>query len=222
MILDNEGPQISFYWNTTDFQNGDVTERQGILYADLYDAQGIYHYDFSIGRDIVLNSNFSAFDNLILNERYEPALDDFRRGRIEIPVTDLTEGTYEFELKVWDMQNNPSTAYLWFVVGEDLFLAGVRNYPNPFNEETRITMTHVGEDGNFHVNMEVFDLMGRKVAVISENLISSGGGHLEPLLWDGRDNFGRQLPTGVYLYRLTLTDQQGKSRSVCQRMLISR
>jgi hypothetical protein len=222
MILDNEGPQISFYWNTTDFQNGDVTERQGTLYADLYDAQGIYHYDFSIGRDIVLNSNFSAFDNLILNERYEPALDDFRRGRIEIPVTDLTEGTYEFELKVWDMQNNPSTAYLWFVVGEDLFLAGVRNYPNPFSEETRITMTHVGEDGNFHVNMEVFDLMGRKVAVISENLISSGGGHLEPLLWDGRDNFGRQLPTGVYLYRLTLTDQQGKSRSVSQRMLISR
>lgn len=221
MMPDNEGPQISFYWNTPSFQNGDLVERQGNLIADLYDAQGIYHYDFSIGRDITLNSSLPAYDNLILNERYEPVLDDYRRGRIVIPVEDLDEGTYEFDLKVWDLHNNSSTAQLWFVVGEDLFLAGVRNYPNPFSEETYITMTHVGDDGEFHVNLEVFDLLGRCVTTISKNLTSTGG-NLEPLRWDGRDRYGQLLRTGLYLYRLTLTDEHGASRSVCQRMLISR
>lgn len=222
MLPDNEGPQISFYWNSPEFQNGDVADRQGTLYANLYDAQGIYHYDFSIGRDITLSSNLPAYDNLILNEQYEPAMDDFRRGRIVIPVTDLTEGSYEFVLKVWDMQNNPSTAKVWFTVGGDLFLAGVRNYPNPFNEETYITMTHVGDEGGFHVNMEVFDLMGRKLVSVSKDLSLTSDGQLEPLKWNGRDNAGNALPTGVYLYRLTLSDQQGKSRTVSQRMMISR
>lgn len=222
MQPDTEGPQISFYWETPTFQNGDLAEREGVLYADLYDAQGIYHYDFSLGRDIVLGSNFAAYDNLVLNDRFEPALDDFRRGRIAIPVSGLTTGTYEFDLKVWDTQNNSSTAHLWFVVGDDVFLAGVCNYPNPFTDETRITMTHVGKEGLFHAIVEVFDLMGRNVARLTKQVTSTGDGQLEPLAWDGRDQWGNLLPTGIYLYRLTLTDEDGFSRTVSQRLMISR
>lgn len=222
MPIDDEGPQISFYWNSPDFQNGDMVERQGTLIAELYDAQGIYHYDFSLGRDMVLNSNLAAYDNLILNNRYEPALNDFRRGRLSIPVSGLAEGIYEFDLKVWDMQNNSSTAHLWVVVGGDVFLAGVRNYPNPFSDETRITMTHVGSDGNFRVQVEVFDLMGRNVARLSKQVTSTGEGQLEPVIWNGRDLWGNPLPTGIYLYRLTLTGDDGYSRTVNQRMMISR
>lgn len=219
---DNEGPQISFYWNTPAFRNGDVTDREGVLYADLYDAQGIYHYDFRLGRDIVLGSSSPAYDNLVLNDCFEPALDDFRRGRIAIPVSGLTEGTYEFDLKVWDTQNNSSTAHLWLVVGGDVFLAGVSNYPNPFSEETRITMTHVGKEGSFNVVAEMFDLMGRNVARLTKQVASTGDGELEPLVWDGRDQWGNLLATGIYLYRLTLTDETGFSRTVSQRLMISR
>ena len=222
VLPDNEGPQIGFYWNSPSFQNGDVSERHGVLYADLYDAQGIYHYDFSLGRDITLRSNLSAYNNMILNEYYEPALDDFRRGRIAIPVEDLDAGTFEFDLKAWDMQSNSSTAHLWFVVEDDIFLSGVRNYPNPFREETRITISHVGSGERFHVNMEVFDVMGRNVARVSQDIFPVSDDQLEPLVWDGRDQFGNLLSTGIYLYRLTLTDEEGLSRTVSQRMIISR
>jgi len=220
-VADNEGPRIDFYWNTPNFVNGSSVERQGVLYADLYDAQGIYHYDYSLGRDIVMNSNFSAYNGLILNDSYEPVLNDFRRGRIVIPLTDLKPGTYEFVLKVWDTQDNSSEAKLWFVVGEDLFLSQVFNYPNPFSDETRITMKHFGEDGVFDVNIEIFDLMGRKVNQLSQR-VSSTNGVIEPLRWDGRDTYGNPLQTGVYLYRLTMTDETGYSRTVSQRMLIQR
>ena len=221
MIADDEGPKIDFYWNTPDFVNGQSVERQGVLYADLYDAQGIYHYDFSLGRDIVLNSNLMAYNHLVLNDRYEPTLNDFRRGRLSIPVSDLEPGTYEFQLKVWDMQNNPSEALLWFVVDDDLFLSQVRNFPNPFDGETHISLTHVGEDGNFDVNIEIFDIMGRPVQHLSKRVTSTNG-VIEPIRWDGCGYSGSPLRSGVYLYRLTLTDDTGFFRTVSQRMVISR
>ncbi len=220
-LADDEGPTIRFYWNTPEFESGQSVEREGVLCADLYDAQGIYHYDFSLGRDIMLSSNLSAYNRLVLNERYEPVPNDFRRGRVTIPVSDLEPGTYEFTLKVWDTQDNPSEASLWFVVDDDLFLSQVYNYPNPFSDATYITMTHLGEDGNFDVDVEVFDVMGRRVAQLSQR-VSATNGVIEPIRWDANNALGGALRSGVYLYRLTLTDESGFSRTVCQRMLIQR
>jgi hypothetical protein len=221
-VADNQGPNIDFYWNTPDFENGEHVDRQGgMLYADLYDAQGIYHYDYSLGRDIVMSSNLQAYNSLVLNDRFEPALNDFRRGRITIPVADLEPGTYEFKLKAWDTQNNASEAMLWFVVDDDLFLSQVYNYPNPFADETRITLTHVGEDGDFDVNIEIFDIMGRKVQELQKR-VSSTNGVIEPIVWNGCNSGGSPLLSGIYIYRLTLTDGNGFFRTVCQRLVISR
>ena len=221
-VADDHGPNIDFYWNTPAFENGEHVDRQGgVLYADLYDAQGIYHYDYSLGRDIIMSSNLQAYNSLVLNDRFEPALNDFRRGRITIPVAELEPGTYEFKLKVWDTQNNASEAELWFIVDEDLFLSQVYNYPNPFADETRITLTHVGEDADFDVNIEIYDIMGRKVQELQKR-VSSTNGVIEPIVWNGCNANGSPLLSGVYIYRLTLTDGNGFFRTVCQRMVISR
>ncbi len=220
-IADDQGPNIDFYWNTPDFVDGEHVERQGVLYADLYDAQGIYHYDYSLGRDIMLTSNLMGYNNLVLNAYYEPALNDFRRGRLVVPVTDLTPGTYMFNLKVWDTQDNASEASLWFVVDDDMFLSQVRNYPNPFSDETRITLTHTGEDGDFDVNIEIFDIMGRQVQQLQKR-VSAEGGVIEPIIWNGCGFSGSPLLSGIYIYRLTLTDETGCFRTVCQRMVIMR
>ena len=221
MVPDDEGPKITFYWNNPEFENGQSVERMGVLYADLYDAQGIYHYGYSLGRDIIMNSNLASCNHLVLNDRYEPSLNDFRRGRIALPLSDLEPGTYEFTIKVWDTQDNASEASLWFVVDDDIFLSQVRNYPNPFNEETRITMTHFGEDGIFDVNIDIFDIMGRSVQHLYKK-VSATNGIIEPIIWNGCDYSGNSLCSGVYIYRLTLTDEKGFFRTVSQRMVIQR
>lgn len=221
-VADDHGPNIDFYWNTPEFENGDHVDRHGgMLYADLYDAQGIYHYDYSLGRDIVMSSNLQSYNSLVLNDRFEPALNDFRRGRIAIPVGELAPGTYEFRLKAWDTQNNASEAMLWFIVDEDLFLSQVYNYPNPFADETRIALTHDGEDADFDVNIEIYDIMGRKVQELQKR-VSSTNGVIEPIVWNGCNSNGSPLLSGVYIYRLTLTDGNGFFRTVSQRMIISR
>ena len=220
-VADDQGPNISFYWNTPDFVDGEHVDRQGVLYADLYDTQGIYHYNYSLGRDIVMSSNHANFNSLVLNDIYEPVLNDFRRGRITLPVSDLVPGTYEFTLKVWDTQDNASEASLWFVVDDDVFLSEVRNYPNPFSDETYFTLKHTGDDGNFDVNIEIYDIMGRKVQQLQKR-VSVTNGVMEPILWNGKGYSGSSLLTGVYIYRLTLTDETGYFRTVSQRMVIMR
>lgn len=220
-VVDDEGPQISLYWNRPDFVNGSVVERQGVLYADLYDAQGLYHYDFSLGRNITMNSNWPACNNLVLNDRFEPALDDFRRGRIAIPVEGLTPGTYEFAMKAWDTQDNSSEARLWIVVDDGMFISQVWNFPNPFSDETTFHFVHKGEDGDFRVDLEIFDVLGRHVAQFSQT-VTMEGGVMMPVRWDGRDMEGKPLRSGIYLYRFTFTDENGFSRTVSQKMIVTR
>ena len=49
------------------------------------------------------------------------------------------------------------------------------------------------------MRLEVFTLTGQRIAVLSTGLQQAGR---HRLAWDGRDNEGRPLASGVYLYRL--------------------
>jgi hypothetical protein len=72
-----------------------------------------------------------------------------------------------------------------------------QNYPNPFNDETTIEYSIV-EEGD--VSLDVFDALGQLV-------ITLAAGHREPatytVAWNGRSANGREIPTGVYVIRLT-------------------
>lgn len=224
MSVDDEGPRIDLYWNTPDFRNGDTVAAQGVLHANLYDAQGIYHYDFALGRDIILNGNVPGLQNLRLNDVYQPAVDDYRRGTVSVPLSELEPGNYTFSLRAWDTQDNSSEAELWFSVFEkEVFLAQVRNYPNPFADETWICLTHMSnvDDGPLDIMLEVFDVMGRRVSVM-HHTVETGEDSMQPIRWSAGESVGAPLRSGVYFYKLTLTDADGRHRSVNQKMVISR
>ncbi|MEK7727483.1 MAG: FlgD immunoglobulin-like domain containing protein [candidate division KSB1 bacterium] len=70
------------------------------------------------------------------------------------------------------------------------------NYPNPFTSNTRFDYTLKREA---HVRVSIFDLMGREVAVVDDRLLPAG---YHRASWNGRDQQGRVLPSGVYFYRL--------------------
>lgn len=225
-MADYNGPEIDFYYETPSFVDGDTMPNQGVLYANFFDEQGIYHYDFSIGRDILLNGNAPGFINRILNDYYEPELDDYRRGRVAFPIADLPEGTYEFNIRAWDTQNNPSEATLWFVVddggNEGVFAVyHVGNFPNPFSDETFFTFNHKGPDGDLKVVVEIYNSLGQYVSGF-ETIATSINGNIEPIPWKGTDCLGSLLGSGMYLYKITTSDMQGNTRTFAQRMVIVR
>lgn len=67
-----------------------------------------------------------------------------------------------------------------------------QNYPNPFNASTKIGFR---VQGSRFVSLEVFDVLGRKVATLVNEMLAAG---TYSVTWDASDN-----PSGVYFYRLT-------------------
>ena len=218
-LIDNQGPDIQLYWNTPDFQSGDEVVRNGVLYADLFDEHGIDHYHVAIGRNIVMHSSLQDFDNLILDGQFEPAMDDYQRGRITLPIKNLADGTHEFTLKAWDTQGNSSEVTVVLVVDEGAMLTAAYNYPNPFSGSTWFVLAHDDLTEDLSVSIEIFDLMGRRVASITKHT-SSDGGVVPPIEWDGTTAHGKRLNPGVYVYRMTVVNEAGKSQSVTNRIIL--
>jgi len=77
--------------------------------------------------------------------------------------------------------------------GSDVSLEG---FPNPFNVQVVIGFS-LPEAG--FVRLGVYDVLGRKVRTLVEGKIGSG---LHRVVWDGRDDGGREVSSGVYVVRL--------------------
>jgi hypothetical protein len=71
-----------------------------------------------------------------------------------------------------------------------------QNFPNPFNPSTAIPFTL---NKTSYVSLRIYDVSGRLVRTIAERRFDTGC-HTET--WDGRDNTGRRVSSGVYYCKL--------------------
>ncbi len=71
-----------------------------------------------------------------------------------------------------------------------------QNYPNPFNPETRIEYQLPASS---HVRLSIYTALGQEVRRLVD-YVQPAAYHF--VMWDGRDNAGNPLPSGVYFYRL--------------------
>ena len=77
------------------------------------------------------------------------------------------------------------------------------NSPNPFNPTTTIEFeVKVNEPSDAKV--VVYNASGGKVKSLFSQTVHSG---FYKVMWDGTNEFGEQVPSGVYFYRLTLPNQ---------------
>ena len=72
-----------------------------------------------------------------------------------------------------------------------------QNYPNPFNPSTVISYQL---PQNEVVSLEIYNALGQKVRTLVNEAQEAGQ---YEIIWDGKNNSGNELSSGVYLYRLT-------------------
>lgn len=83
-----------------------------------------------------------------------------------------------------------------------------QNAPNPFNPSTVISFT-LAESGP--AELQVFNLRGQNVRRLVAGSLEAGD---HSVTWDGRDDSGARVPSGVYFYKLTAGDFEGMQRMV--------
>ncbi|MBW6513444.1 MAG: carboxypeptidase regulatory-like domain-containing protein [Candidatus Syntrophosphaera sp.] len=72
-----------------------------------------------------------------------------------------------------------------------------QNHPNPFNPSTRITISLAKAHQTAH--LRIYNAKGQLVKTLLSGIQPAG---VQNLVWDGRDDFGKPVSSGIYLYRL--------------------
>ena len=85
-----------------------------------------------------------------------------------------------------------------------------QNYPNPFNPVTRI---EYGLPMAGHVNISIFDVLGRQVTTIMDRYQEAG---YRSVKWDGKNKAGNSVGAGMYFYII----QAGEFRQARKMVLL--
>ncbi|MFQ5652442.1 MAG: FlgD immunoglobulin-like domain containing protein [bacterium] len=125
--------------------------------------------------------------------------------------TDVTANRYFYRLKQIDRDgqfeySEPTEVVLAAPNGFEL----AQNYPNPFNPATTIPFT-VPEAGD--VTLSIYDIGGRQIRNLVRGRMSAGQ---HKVAWDGRDDAGRTVASGMFLYEL----EAGAFRQVRKLLLL--
>jgi len=75
-------------------------------------------------------------------------------------------------------------------------LALFQNYPNPFNS---ITLIRFGLSSRSQVKIEIFNVLGQRIKTLIDQELEPG---LREVSWDGKNNKGEGLTSGVYFCRI--------------------
>jgi len=89
----------------------------------------------------------------------------------------------------------------------------MQNRPNPFNPTTTIDFhlgSNAGSSGMQKVKLDVFNILGQQVRVLVDDYMEPGP---HTVVWDGANQSGEAVATGVYLYRLQV-DKEHKTKKM--------
>lgn len=205
---DTTGPEIVLYLNDTTFKNGGITNENPVLIAKLYDTSGINATGNGIGHDIVLALNGEERNSIVLNSFFSNELNEYQRGTLRYQLAQLPPGKHQIQIKAWDLVNNSNTASLAFTVinKEQLKIAQVRNFPNPFKAmggKTAFAFEHNQPNTDLTVQIDIVDAAGAAVNQIRRTLNTQGTRNME-IAWDGTTQNGRKCLPGVYYYKIAV------------------
>jgi len=131
--------------------------------------------------------------------------------------------TYYYKMTAVDFSGNESaatvelsaTAGILTSTGEQNNIPGTflleQNYPNPFNPSTTIRY-EIPSKGR--VQLLIFNTLGMKVRTLIDDIQERGNFSIE---WDGKDDNGNILTTGIYFYQLMSAGQRSMKKAVLQK-----
>jgi hypothetical protein len=217
---DNKPPNIKVYMNDTNFVSGGITDSSPYLLLELEDEHGINTIG-GIGHDISAYLDDDQTNLYILNDFYETESNTYKKGKVKYRIFDLEPGWHTLTVKAWDVYNNSASATISFQVvkDQDIQIDKVLNYPNPFVNYTEFWFQHNHPYETLDVMIQVYTISGKLVWQHRQNVVSDGFLSRE-ISWDGRDNFGHKLAKGVYVYKLSVRTENGKTAQKIEKLVI--
>jgi len=211
-------------------KNPETGEFENLSWESYYmveEPQDVYGYDSETGEYFVVEDSGWSKSYKVSQQRYEVAIYDFTTGE-QIKILDA--GSYETRCGSWSPdgtqicyilkdadRDDISSLYIYdleqgahklVVRGEEPGQTAVEesapvafelvgNYPNPFNPTTTIefSLLKAGD-----VSLEIYNVAGQKIREITSGKMGPGK---YSVVWNGRDNQGNAVSSGVYVSKLS-------------------
>lgn len=197
-------PSIRLFIGDTNFRSGGLTDANPTLIAYLYDSAGI-NAGAGLGHDItaVLDGNPGSL--VVLNDLYQPDVEQGGGGTVVYQFNGLTPGEHTLTLKAWNIFNLSATATISFTVrnADTLSLSDLRCWPNPASGSTRFLLEVNNTAKVASAELQIYSPQGQRVATFTPT-VSTDGYVVGPVVWD----LGA-VPAGLYLARMIVIDTDG-------------
>ena len=186
------GDSIHIYYH--DAMDGTTADNSG-LQIDSGDSLSFADNGFSLEQNVqkyaAVESTFNViYYNYFLPPNFNPDDASTICEQLKLPVTFSTK-TQKFTLPAGIARNDP-LAPTEYVLEQ--------NYPNPFNAATIISFSL---PDRADVSLRVYDTLGRLVAILVDQQLARGN---YKFTWDGIDNRGISVPSGVYFYTIETSE----------------
>ncbi|MFO7660666.1 MAG: C25 family cysteine peptidase [Candidatus Cloacimonadaceae bacterium] len=173
----------------------------------------IYNHDGSMLTGFPFNMNFNGSTPATLTDFDEDGnydlISGYSNGVLVIKLRRALGTMNAWTVYRGSLSRQASFAATDFVSNQDETAVSTillsANYPNPFNPETTISFTLPKAEQN--VNLIIYNSKGQKVRTLLRG--SSDKGETR-LVWNGKDDNGRAVGSGIYFYRLNVA---GESQS---------
>jgi hypothetical protein len=214
--------------------NGDiVSAKPNILISVKDENQFLFLDDTSLFKIYLRNDSSKTdksaklitFDNPML-KFYPASATNGNKASIELNP-ELVDGKYHLLVKAKDASGNKSIEYplegektgipdyynyqIAFEVITKSAISNILNYPNPFSTSTQFVYTLTGQEAPAYFKIQIMSISGRVVREITQQELGDLkiGTHKTDYAWDGTDQYGDQLASGVYFYKVIAKKANG-------------
>ena len=169
---------------------------------------GLANESGTVVKSIKIISDTEKFPNwLRVEESLIPV--DFMSGALELSLQINVDQGHEGEVVSLPLILIGDTGHRWYV--EPFATIEVRkitknellpNFPNPFNPETTINYRLAGNTDQ-ETKLVIYNAIGQEIRTLVQKFQSAGEYIVH---WDGTNNLGQKVSSGIYMYHLTSGD----------------
>lgn len=161
-----------------------------------------------VGHDITAMVDNDPRHTYNLNSVFVPAVGDYTRGTVSMPLNRLGAGEHTLTLRAWDLYNNSSSVKINFNVDPSLAPGFVELKVNPApviaGAPATFTLVHDRPQCEIDVRIDVFSVQGQLCWSNVETVVCDGNSY--SCSWNGTAQGGQPLSTGVYVVRAYITE----------------
>lgn len=210
---DKSSPVLDVRVDGRHLMNGDIVAQAPTIQITLYDENQFFALQdtslVSVSITNLLTNTTTSYYYADGTLRCVPSEDGDNILTVYFTPVFTEDGQYELHVQGYDVTGNATASQDYvvdFVIQSDEKVSILYNYPNPCKDFTTFRFVLSGASVPKNARITIVNDLGEIVRIIPLSTIHIGTNTID-VNWDGRDNLGKDLQPGVYIYYLDFDDK---------------